>query len=291
MKTADSTARQQALHTLLSGEAVRRLAAGIEQLPAVPQTYRNLTAAIARQNVTIHEIACIVEADPGLTVRILQLVNSAFFGRAQRTTSISQAVNLLGMELLKSLVLSAHVSVAAEAFLPREFSLTHFQQYSIRIARLARRFVVNAELADDAFTAGIVHDIGKIVLALKEPLLFTKVLQRLGQTGEQHHLVEKELIGTSHAEAGAALLASWEIPFPIVECVAFHHCPADVIADESGVEILAVVHAADALTGIISCREPETRLDRAFLADTGYGSQIERWRAIAEDELAPRDGG
>jgi HD-like signal output (HDOD) protein len=283
MTTEMSSERVHAVQQLLADEIVNNTMDGIERLPSLPRTYTQLSQALANPEVNISDIANIVEADPAMCVKVLQLVNSAFFGMSQSITSVTKAVNLLGTELLKSLILQAHIICAVEDRMPREFSLSRFQMYSIKVARLAKRFVVSADHADEAFTCGMVHDIGKLVLALKAPLQFDSFLKRSSESTDPLYDIEREILGTSHAEAGAWLLSSWGIPLPIVECVAFHHNPSAVGSGDR--EVLAVVHAADALMGILGCGDPENRLDSDFIASAGLSREIPRWRALVEQEL------
>ena len=166
---------------------------------------------------------------------------------------------------------------------PKGLSLTGLQQYSFRVARLAQRFLGARPSAHEAFTAGIVCDLGQLVLALKQRALFEQVLERVGKEGESQPDVERELLGVTHAEAGALLLSGWGLPFAIVETVAFHH---DVNAVADGpVDVLAAVHAADALVGIISCGDPETALDRGFIERAGFTADLPAWRKMTERDL------
>jgi len=274
MNQPGNAPRVEYLRALLTDAAVTRYTANVSNLPTLPGTYTALSRAASDPNTSVATIAEIVESDPVVSVRLLQLVNSAFFGLTQRTSSI------MGTNLLKSLVLSTHMCNAMERAPTRSFSVSRYQTYAIRVARLARRLAGARESADDAFTAGIMLGVGQLVLALQAPELFERVLQRVASTGELQYEVERELMGTTHAETGAFLLSSWGIPFPIVECVALHLKPGQV--GEGDCELLGFVHAADALTGIVACREPESRLDLAFLQRAGLIEQLPRWRRMAE---------
>jgi HD-like signal output (HDOD) protein len=276
--------RAHNLAATLADEKVRTTVGDIDRLPTLPQTYQALNLAASNPDTGIADLALIIQSDPVMTIKILQLVNSAFFGRVQKTSSITHAVSFLGLELLKSLVLTAHISGAIEATKLRGFSLEHFQKYSIRIARLAQAFVVDRTLADEAFTAGIVHDIGKMVFAIQKPVQFEQIIAEVTETGVAEYVLEKKVLGVAHAEAGACLLSAWGMPWPIIECVAFHHRPSAVATDAGGCEILAAVHAADALIGIICCGEPEDRLDFAFLERVGLIGELPRWRKLVEED-------
>ena len=194
--------------------------------------------------------------------------------------SIQKAVEELGPDMLKGLILSAQMDSAQQVQPTPSFSMSVFQAYSNRVGRLARTFAGDSPLADDAYTAGTMLGIGQVVLALREPAKFDKVLHRIAVTGESQYRVEAELLGTTHAEIGAFLLSTWGLPYSIVDCVAFHYCPSRLAPGDDA--LLALVHAADALIGIIACREPEDKLDRAFLERAGVLTALPRWRELAE---------
>lgn len=271
-----------ALQQIVADPAVAKLAGNLDRLPSVPSTYWALTRAANDPDTSVSDIAKIVQSDPAMSLKVLHLVNSAFFGLARRTTSIADAVALLGLDQLKGLVLATHVFGALEGRELKHFSLETFQRYSVRVGRLAKSFLKDRALAEDAFTAGILHDVGKVVLALREPEKFDAVLERVARTGEPIEGVERELLGLTHAMVGAYLLSTWEIPFPIVECVAFHHEPAKL--PPTGSAVVAVVHAADALIGITCCGEPGDRLDTAFLQRAGFAAQVPEWKKKVEAE-------
>ncbi|MCX6951299.1 MAG: HDOD domain-containing protein, partial [Verrucomicrobia bacterium] len=178
----------------------------------------------------------------------------------------------------------AQVFTAAFANAGNTFSLERFQLYSVRTARLARTFAQGLDLGDDPFTAAIVHNIGELVLAIQHPATYAKVRARVVDTGERADQVEKELLGATHAAAGAATLWAAGVPFGIVECVAYHHTPRCVPAGPRA--LLAAIHAVDALAGIVTCGEPEVRLDMEFLESVGLSGRVAEWRRLVEVEAA-----
>lgn len=273
--------RSTAVHEAVNKESVRRFVGRVETLPSVPKVYLEVQELVSREDVTAAAVARAIEADPALSLKMLQVVNSVTFGLRQRIATVQQAVSLLGVELIKSLVLSTQVFAAAEQGGVQGFSLEQFQAYSTRVARLAQQFSRSRGLGDEAFTAGLLLDVGKLVLAMKQPDLFTQVLLRVAETGESCEAVERELLGVTHSEAGGHLLSLWGIPFSIVECVAFHHQAGDRIHGP----MAAAVHAADALLDIGCCGEPESRLDLSVLERGGVLGELDDWRRVAQDML------
>lgn len=274
------------LQALLSNDTIRQLVGRLEKLPSVPSTYFALNRATANPGVTTEEIARIVEADPAMSAKVLQLVNSAYFGLARRIASISEAVSYLGVELLKGLALSAQIFSAAEG-LPRNFSIDQLQEESLKTARLARRFFTDRGRAEEAFTAAIVHDVGTLVIALGLPKEYELIADLEVATGRPRYEIEKEQIGAHHGEIGGYLLGVWGLPFTIVETAALHHTPN--LASEGTTDILGAVHIADTLLKASrnnSIAHPERfGLDLAFLQREGLTSELPNLIKLAEREL------
>lgn len=275
------------LQRLLMHEGIRGAVGKLDKLPSVPETYWQLTQAAARTGVTIAELAGIIERDPAMSVKVLQLVNSSYFGVAQRLSSVQQAVSYLGIDLVKSLALSAHAFGISAGKVARELSLERLQRNSLMTAHLAKRIVADPQAAGEAFTASMIHDVGKIILAQGMPDAYDAVLREARASGRPDHVVELEQLGLTHAEVGAFLLGSWGLPLSVVEAVAFHHTPHQVQGTE--LAVLAAVHAADALIeSALSAgggSAPSTQLDVAFLERLSLTDQLPHWRALAEEAV------
>jgi putative nucleotidyltransferase with HDIG domain len=272
------------LQRLLQDERIRSVIGKLDRLPSVPQTYWELTQAAGHVGVAIEDLADIVEQDPAMAVKVLQLVNSSYFGLPKRLTSIRQAVSYLGIDLLKALALSVHAFGTMGVTPIEGFSLEQLQKHSLLTARLVKRMVPDVKRAGEAFTAALVHDIGKIVFAISMPETFARVVLGVRQTGRPFHVLEQELLGVTHAEVGAYLLGFWGLPLSIVETVAYHHSPSFVADGE--VDILAAVHVADALLNAYmnKSRTPpsEDLLDPLFIERAGLGGRLDEWRGLAE---------
>ncbi len=282
--------RVSRLQALLFDPSIRKLVVGMGRLPSAPETYWELTHAIADENCEITQIARIVEKDAAMSLKVLQLVSSAYFGRPREGCSIEQAVSLLGMELMRGLSLSSKVFEALDPSLAALFPLPEFQRRSLQTASLARRFAAGRGHAEDAFTAGLLHDVGRIVLAQRVPDLFRSVELEWRRTGRPAHEIERESIGATHAEVGAHLLGTWGIGIPIVEAVAYHHRPAECAAPN---QTLAIVHAAAALVedrqAALEGGPARDTLDVAFLEGAGFGDAVAGWRELAADLDPPEE--
>jgi HD-like signal output (HDOD) protein len=282
----ESVARACALQQLFVNPALSRIVGQLDRLPSVPSTYWALMREAEREHCNASELAAIVESDPAMSVKVLQLVNSAFFGLAQRVTSIQQAVGYLGTNLLRGLVLTAHIfSEFSGGANGSGISATQFQAYSLRVARLAKRFLPSGAEGDLAYTAGLLIDIGRLIIGVRMPVEFEEIAAHVIESGTDATTAEFEQIGVTHCDVGAYLLGLWGLPLTIVEVVAFHHNPG-MVEGQFNCRVLAAVHAADALLGIACCGEPVERLDLAFLEREGMSAELPRWRTLAAAEAA-----
>lgn len=279
--------RTCALHSLLNNGTIRDLVGKVGRLPSVPDVYWDLTHAVAGGNSCMSVITDIIERDPAMAAKILQLVNSAYFGLAVHITSIERAVTHLGLELVKGLALSANVFGLLDPSMTHP-ALLELHEQSLAGARLARAFAVGAANVDDVFTAAVLRDIGHVVLALGLPDRCEILARRTDRGGKPVHVVEQECLGVSHAEVGAYLLGLWGLPLSIVEAVAYHHSPSRATTGERS--LLAMVHVADGLTNELWHRgdagQTTEWLDAEFLQVAGVAHLLPRWRSLAGEQLS-----
>ncbi len=221
------------LQDLLRSETLRNMVAGIKKLPSLPQLYNLIVAEMRSEDASLKKVGHIISQDVSMSAKILQLVNSNFYGLPRTITDPQQAVVYLGVDTLKSLVLSIHVfsSFTEDAELCR-FSLADMQKHSIMVGRLASDIArvekSDTEVAEEAMIAGMLHDIGKLIL-LKIPRQYEKVEDFIEKSGCSRVEAEYAVMKTSHAELGAYLLGLWGIPDNVIEPVAFHHNPSKLL--------------------------------------------------------------
>lgn len=267
------------LRSLLT-DSLRQRVGDIEKLPSLPLVYQELMSAMSRPDVTSQKIAQIIEKDTAMAAKTLQLVNSACFGVSHNITRLDQAVTYLGMEMIKNLSLTVHVFSSLE---PRAlrcgFSFEAQQEHSLITARVARQLMATQQKAQDAFTAGLLHDVGNLVLAVCVPAKFRGVVQACSTTRRPQHEIEAELLGVTHAEVGAYLLGLWGLPLPIVEAVAFHHNPGSAM--ENVFDIPSAVGLASTLANQL---EVPAEL-RSHLQMLGVSPLLDHWTAIARREI------
>ena len=275
------------LKALLSDESIRRTVTGLGDLPSLPRTYEALMQAVADPDVSIQKIAKIVEQDVGISAKVLQLVNSAFFGITHSMTSIPSAVSYLGINTLKDLVLSVEIFRAfrPERSLPG-FSLENLQRHAQLTAHIAARLPVPKHLADIAVVAGMLHDVGKLILAWKLSGHFGKMLVEAHEAHCPVNKVEEGENGFSHAEIGAYLLGLWGLPYTVVEAVALHHGPNRV--PHQDFDASSAVYAANLLAHELEESSqgavPTYNLENYHeeLAALGVAEMLPAWRTIAK---------
>jgi HD-like signal output (HDOD) protein/ActR/RegA family two-component response regulator len=267
-----------------------RAAAGACVLPSPSATYIELAELLARIDATPEQVAAVLERDIAMSAKVLQLANSAYFGARQPVSSLRDAVVLLGHETLRALVLSAEAfqKFDVPASIPG-FTLAALEHRSLQVGRLAHKLSEGTPEADDAFAAGLLLDVGLLVLAAHEPECLAEVLMAAEREGRPAHEIELGRHGITHAEIGAHLLALWGLPHTIVEAVAHHHRPLRSPAPLF--DAIARVHIADALVADSETRPRDghtglSRIDRDYLDRIGVTDRISEWQQLASIELA-----
>jgi len=279
----DTITRACALRDLLADEALQGLVSQLTTLPSLPDLYIEIVEELQREDASIQKVGRIISKDVGMTAKVLQLVNSAFFGLRRHVSDPSQAVCLLGLETIKALVLSIHVFSKLEQANVAGFSLQRLWEHSMVTGTLAKRIAAEQDsdekTADHALMAGLLHDAGKLVLAANLPEQYGKVLALAEMKAVSQGEAEKEVFGTTHAEVGAYLLGLWGLPGPIVEAIAFHHRPTESLANSFAP--LTAVHVANALEHAQQNDGQADRLDGEYLSVVGLADQLPAWREMA----------
>jgi HD-like signal output (HDOD) protein len=280
-----------ALRQMLAGKSLRRLVSGMTNLPSLPAAYQTLLETLDSPSAGANEIGELVTHDIAMTVKLLQLVNSAFFGIPHRVTDPAQAIRYLGLETLKALVLTSGVFSQFQGLRLSGLSVEGLQQHSLDTGRLAQLIAMRENLSkqvvDDAFLAGLLHDAGKLILITKDVEMYDRTLAIVRDDKVPLDCVESEVFGADHAEIGSYLLWLWALPETVSEAVAFHHRPADCPAQ--GMTAIALVHVADFLVHELSADSSGwPQLDLDFLASAGLTDRVPEWRRIAENAFAER---
>lgn len=273
----DVIVRAAELRSRLDNEGLLRLISGISSLPSPPARFAELMRLVQSEDSSLAEIAAVIAEDTGMTAKVLQLVNSSFFGLRRKVTDPAQAVSLLGLENLVALALGAHIFTrmgkAAEAGL----NLDREHDRSVAVAAGAEAIALAAGLKEsDAsayYLAGMLHDAGRLVLASNFARRYVHAAQ---VTPAEVIGVERTEFGASHEEVGAYLLGVWGLPDEVVEAAAFHHEPS--LSSVTTLAPLTAVHIAQA---IIDAGDSPPVYDDDYLAACGTPADLQDWKAAA----------
>lgn len=278
-----TVARACALRDVLNHDALVRLVAQCDTLPSVPEVYTRLVEELRSEEASLARVGEIVSADVAMTAKVLQLVNSAFFSLPAEITSAQRAVGLLGLHTIKALVLTVGVFSQFEATAAGALRIDELVSHSMATGALAR--TIAADLGqteseeDAAFLSGVMHDVGKLVLAAALPDRYAESVS--GNVGPAYlrWKAERDAFGASHAEVGAYLVGLWGLPDSVMEALAFHHRPAR--CPHSNRSPLRAVHLADSLAHEAGDDGPARDALRQYLDGLGFGRRLNAWRQAA----------
>ena len=219
----------------------------IGSIPAMPTVVVEIRKLLTNPDVNFTELAQIIKYDPGLTTNILHLANSAYFGFSKSVNSVQQGIVRLGTKRIFELAVAAAIApMAQKAVKGYDLSPGKFWEHSVAVAIGAEQLalVLNIKAPDYTFTAGLLHDIGKIVLGTFVKVDVAPIMALANQENVSFDEAEKQVLGIDHAEAGAILLEKWNLPESLVNVDRWHHQPDQFQGDRL---VLDLVHVADVL--------------------------------------------
>lgn len=227
---------------------VKRAIATIRNLPTPPIVFHQIQKAINDPNISAASVAGILSEDPAMSIKVLKLTNSAFYGLSREIDSVKQAVIIVGLEAIKNLVLAASVlDMFKGTDLDRE-GQEKFWRHALAVAScgriLARKVKTRGMIDPDAaFSCGLLHDIGKMVLCCFLQDEFKKVTEeRQGDLESETFEIEEKVLGYNHAQIGGLLAAQWKLPHRLGEAITYHHCPQE---NESDDPVAHIIHIAN----------------------------------------------
>jgi putative nucleotidyltransferase with HDIG domain len=280
-----------ALRNLLEDESIKRIVSQTETLPSLPAIYTDVVSELQTPDPSVKKIGEIISADLAMTAKILQVVNSAFFGLVRKISNPREAVMLLGTDTIKALVLS--VKIFSE-FNQKKFSWFNFDElfnHSMSVSMLAQTITkeerLDQNLVNNSVMAGMFHDLGKLILVTNFQEPYREVLTEARQTKQNLWDLECEMFGTSHAEIGAYLMGLWGLEYPVIEAIAFHHHPGKSLSNSAG--LLTAVHFGDAFDRFkkgdkdLNSENGLRQLDRSYLDSLGVGGRIKDWQAVCKE--------
>jgi putative nucleotidyltransferase with HDIG domain len=278
------------LEVWFANDNVKRLLAQMKKLPSPPTSYFQIIKELQSPDASLENVGAIIAQDPALTAKLLQLVNSAALGLQRQVASPAEAVMFLGVETTKSLVLLAHTFSHFDRISAAGFSIEALWRHSLATGRLARKIAQSENapnvVLEEAFTAGLLHDLGKLLLAANLPDPFGQACLLARKQYIPICEAEQLLFGTTHAELGAWLAATWGLPLGVIEALALHHHPARFLS--KGFCPLTAVHVANVFDHE---QEPNpdglarAPLDARYLHEVGLDSRLPVWRDLALNTL------
>lgn len=217
------------LQSLISSETIKDLVESIDTLPSLPSIYIELVEILSSPEASIQQAAELIAKDMAMSAKVLQLVHSSFFGMPIKVTDVKQAVVLLGTEVLKPLILSTATFSQYEGVNLGGFPLEHVANHGLEIGMLARKIAeaegASSDIVGQAFLAGVLHDIGKVVLAQYDPVGYREIWQQTDIDSVARTDLEEAKYGATHAEIGSYLIGLWGLPYEVIEAVTCHHQP------------------------------------------------------------------
>ena len=261
-------------------------------LPSLPSLYRQVMKEINSEDASVAAVGEIIQQDIGMSAKLLQIVNSAAIGLRHEVSNVVQAASLLGLQRVSSMLLMVEVfSTVVEKSLPRGFSVDALWSHSLAVAEMAKAIAAEEideeKIIDDSFTAGMLHDIGLVILASRLPEELSEALELARKNGLSLFDAEKKLFEGTHAEVGGYLLELWGLPDPIIEAITYHDFPSAVpekdypsAMPEHGFTPLTAVHVANYFCederkeafGVL-----EGEADIVFLERLGFDARMEAW--------------
>lgn len=236
--------------SVASEKKIKLIVNRIHNLPTPPTVFAQVNKVINNPNTSAYQIGAIIAEDPALSAKILKLTNSAFYGLSRTVTSVKQAIVILGLDVVKSLVLSASVF---ETFSKRnsidKVFLDQFWRHSLLVAFMSRIISRTKNFpsfleAEESFSAGLLHDIGKLVILTHLPDEFAKIkAARLNSPNSATSFIEEQVLGFDHAAVGSYLCQKWNLPEHLTQSIHYHHTPQENLENVS----TQIIHISDYL--------------------------------------------
>jgi len=232
----------------LTAVTLEEIVRGVNDLPTMPWVVTRVISLTNDPNSSVNELNEVICQDQSLTAKVLRLSNSAYYGYSRRIATVVDAIGILGFNAIRNLVMAAHTynilkkEVKGYQIAPGDI-WRHSMTCAIAARAIARR--VRYPAPEQAFIAGLLHDIGKVILSVYVAEVYDEINRRVHEEQQPFSVVEQEVLGFTHAAVGARVADKWNLPADHVEAIACHHTPMDA---RENPRLAAIVHIADAVS-------------------------------------------
>lgn len=231
----------------MTAPSLAEIVGGLHTLPSLPTVVMELLQTMGKEDVDIDRLARGIGNDQALAARTLRVANSPFYGMQGRIDTIAEAITVLGFVNVRSLVTTAGIATAWPTKAATGFEPRVFWRHSIGVAACAATLAPLAKLRPETlFLAGLLHDIGRLVLVVTHPAVYAEILARRQQADGLLLDAERAVLGFDHAQIGSELCRHWRIPAPIAAAVEMHH-QVKAVSPRQAVDMADVVHVANVL--------------------------------------------
>ena len=269
----------------VAGDDIKRLLLRIDTFPTLPALYLEIKKKIRSSNSAVKEVAQLISKDMSITSKILKLVNSAYFGLSQPVSNIHFAVTLLGLDMVKNIVLAVGVFSQFDSKQVVSLHIDELWEHSIKVATTAKEIAklenFSNPVIDDAFTSGLLHDIGKLVFIDNFPDRYQESMNLVKEKNITTCEAEDEIFNTNHSELGGYLMQLWGLPKPVANSVRYHHCPNKGHPAYS--KLLSIIHCTNVFDHA-SDKNAEIRdnqkIDNQFMDEVGLSGNLYRWESV-----------
>ncbi len=283
--------RALTLRHILNNEAVKRVITSIDSLPVVPALFMQLVEELQKDEPPVITVGNLISQDVGMSAGILKVVNSSFFGLRTHISGLHHAITLLGIETIKALVLSVHLFTRYTADPSLGFSFEGLWRHSVQVGGLSRSIAQletsDTRIVDICSMAGLLHDVGKLVLACHFAEDYKKILASVRRENRPLYEMEQAHLGVTHAEVGAYLLGLWGLDEDVVEAIFHHHAPE--LHTSQAVMTLAAVHAANTLEHELTVINPDRAphpMNVIYIREQGLFDRLPLWREASAKNVS-----
>lgn len=255
----------------------------MNDLPSLPELYVKVRKLLESPSSSFQDISDVIAKDISMTAKILQLVNSAFFGLRHKINSLQQATVFLGIKTIKGIIIATDVFSKFSDEEVETFCIKELYRHSILSGVLAGKIAatVNNKLVDQASMAGMLHDIGRIMFIRNKPSEYKDILKKSQEMKQDLYIVEQKMLTINHGEIGAYLMSLWRLEPEIVHAIAFHHQPE--LANDSAFSIVTAVYMADVLYyELVSPEMNLSGINYSYLKKLNVYKLLPQWRDMAK---------